>query len=174
MTLVCSQAKYSNCLNCGKYFIPFGRGSQKGYFLEGSKWAERWWGLAERGWDLGEGGWSLAERGWDLAERGWDLAERGWGLAERGWGLAERGWGLAEQWLMSSRVVRASGCQCQIRNCPWFDPSIHRHSGIWGEADEVVLNKYINSPLKNECGSWEENNLLRKTEQVCCLAPFPW
>jgi hypothetical protein len=26
------------------------------------------------------------------------------------------------------------------RNCPGFDPSILRHSGIWGAADETVLN----------------------------------
>ncbi len=44
-------------------------------------------------------------------------------------------------WLIkSSRVVRASGCQCQSRNSPGFDPSILRHSGIWGAADDAVLN----------------------------------
>ncbi len=46
------------------------------------------------------------------------------------------------EWTRSSRVVvvRASGCQCQSRNSPKFDPSILRHSGIWGAADEAVLN----------------------------------
>ncbi len=29
-----------------------------------------------------------------------------------------------------SRVVRASDSQCRRRNCPGFDPSILRHSGI--------------------------------------------
>jgi hypothetical protein len=31
-------------------------------------------------------------------------------------------------WMRSSRVVRASDRQCRSRNCPWFDPSILRHS----------------------------------------------
>ena len=42
--------------------------------------------------------------------------------------------------MRSSRVVRASDSQCRSRNCPGFDPSILRHSGIWGAADEAVLN----------------------------------
>ncbi len=33
-------------------------------------------------------------------------------------------------WMRSSQVVRASGCQCQRRNIPGFDPSIFGHSGI--------------------------------------------
>jgi hypothetical protein len=40
----------------------------------------------------------------------------------------------------SSRVVRASGCQCQSRNSPGFVPTILRYSGIWGAADEAVQN----------------------------------
>ncbi len=57
-------------------------------------------------------------------------------------------------WMRYSRVVRASGRQCQNRNSPGFDPSILRHSGIWGAADEAVLNnvhkkkKVKKSPLK--------------------------
>ncbi len=42
--------------------------------------------------------------------------------------------------MRSSRMVRASGCQCQSRNSPGFDPSVLRHSGISGAADETVLN----------------------------------
>ncbi len=56
-------------------------------------------------------------------------------------------WNLAESWMRSSRVwmrsgwvVRASDFQCQSRNSPGFDPSILRHSGISGAADEAVLN----------------------------------
>ncbi len=45
---------------------------------------------------------------------------------------SNNGWDLAE-WL-----ERLS--QCWSRNCPGFDPSILRHSGIWGAADETVLN----------------------------------
>ncbi len=37
-------------------------------------------------------------------------------------------------------VATASGCQCQSRNSPGFDPSIHRHREICGSADEAVLN----------------------------------
>ncbi len=43
--------------------------------------------------------------------------------------------------MRSSLAVRASGCQCTSCNGPGFDPSIRRHSGIWGAADETVLNK---------------------------------
>ncbi len=45
--------------------------------------------------------------------------------------------------MRSSRVVRAVGCQCRSRNSPGrlgYDPSILQHSGIWGAADEAVLN----------------------------------
>ncbi len=49
------------------------------------------------------------------------------------------GWDLA-QWMRSSLVVRASDCQCTGCNGPGFDPSIRRHRGIWGAADEAVLN----------------------------------
>ncbi len=41
--------------------------------------------------------------------------------------------------MRSSRVVRASGCQCQSPNSPGFVPSILRHSGIRGVADEAAL-----------------------------------
>jgi hypothetical protein len=42
--------------------------------------------------------------------------------------------------MRSSLVVTASDCQCTGCNGPGFDPSIRRHSGIWGAADEAVLN----------------------------------
>jgi hypothetical protein len=45
-----------------------------------------------------------------------------------------------------SRVVRASDSQCRSRNCPGFDPSILRHSGIWGATDETVLNTVHKKP----------------------------
>ncbi len=62
----------------------------------------------------------------------------------------ECGWDLVK-WL-----YRESDSQCRSRNCPGFDPSILRHSGIWGEADEVVLNivhkkkNTKNTPLKKK------------------------
>ncbi len=43
--------------------------------------------------------------------------------------------------MRSSLVIRASDCQCPSCNGPGFDPSIRRHSGIWGAADEAMLNK---------------------------------
>ncbi len=42
--------------------------------------------------------------------------------------------------MISSRVVRASDSQGLSRNCPGFYPSTLRHSGLWGAADETVLN----------------------------------
>jgi hypothetical protein len=46
--------------------------------------------------------------------------------------------------IKSSRVVRASDSQCRrSRNCPGFDPSILRHIGIGGVADEAVSNKVL-------------------------------
>jgi hypothetical protein len=42
--------------------------------------------------------------------------------------------------MRSGRVIRASDSECRSRNCPRFDPSILRHSGIFGAADEAVLN----------------------------------
>ncbi len=52
--------------------------------------------------------------------------------------------------MRSSLMVRASDRQCTSCNGPGFDPSICRHSGIWGAADEAVLNivrKNINKNL---------------------------
>ncbi len=48
---------------------------------------------------------------------------------------------IVRSWMCmrSSRVVRASDSQWRSRNCPGFNPSILRHSGIWGAADEAVL-----------------------------------
>ncbi len=49
--------------------------------------------------------------------------------------------------MRSSLVVRASDCtSC---NGPGFDPSIRRHSGIWGAADGAVLNKVWKKISKN-------------------------
>ncbi len=64
---------------------------------------------------------------------------------KKGWDLAE-----VELWMRSSRMVRASGCQCRSRISPGFDPSILRHSGIWGAADpEAVLNTVHSKKIKN-------------------------
>ncbi len=52
--------------------------------------------------------------------------------------------------MRSSLVVRASDCQCTRCSDPGFHPSICRHSGIWGAADEAVLNVVRKKiPIKN-------------------------
>ncbi len=51
--------------------------------------------------------------------------------------------------MRSSRVVRASGFQCQSPNSPGFDPRILRLSGIWGAADNAVLNNIYNKLKKS-------------------------
>ncbi len=51
--------------------------------------------------------------------------------------------------MRSRRVVRASDSHCHTRNCPGFDPSILRHSGIWRAADETVLNRVSYLKRKN-------------------------
>ncbi len=71
-------------------------------------------------------------------------------------------------WKRSSRTVGASGCQYQSRNSPGFDPSIRRHSGIWGAADEAVLNNVHEkekkkSPFKDSVWSFSCGVLMQTT-----------
>jgi len=40
----------------------------------------------------------------------------------------------SRSWMRSSRVVRASDCQCRSHNSPGFDPSSLWQSRIWGAA----------------------------------------
>ncbi len=57
----------------------------------------------------------------------------------------------------------------------WFDPSIRRHSGIWGAADEAVLNlvrkklKYPPKILKKKILVWKWLSYLLNTF-VCLLS----
>jgi hypothetical protein len=44
-----------------------------------------------------------------------------------------------------------SGCQCQSRNSPGFDPSILRHSGIRGVADEAALKNVHKKKQSKSC-----------------------
>ncbi len=62
-------------------------------------------------------------------------------------------------WMRSSQVVRASCGQCKSRNCPRFDPSILRHSEIWGTADEAVLNN-VHYKKKAEKFPLKKNSVL--------------
>ncbi len=52
-----------------------------------------------------------------------------------GWCIVPRGWDPAEWVERSSLMVRAPDSQCRCHNCPGFDPSILRSSGIWGAAN---------------------------------------
>ncbi len=105
--------------------------------------------------------WDLAECGWDLAECGWELAEL-WMRSGRVWMISRRVWIRSGRvWMRSCWVVWASDSQCRSRNWPGFDPSIHRHSGIWGAADETVLNKVLKNQKKKSpalffISLWEE------------------
>jgi hypothetical protein len=51
--------------------------------------------------------------------------------------------------MISIRVVRASDSQCRSSNCFWFDPSILRHNGICGAANEGSF-KYRTQKEKNQ------------------------
>ncbi len=73
--------------------------------------------------------------------------------------------------MRSSLVVRASDCQCTSSNGPVFDPSIRRHSGIWGAADEAVLNivgkkKKKNPPKKYLKKKKKKKSIIYKSQ--CC------
>jgi hypothetical protein len=71
----------------------------------------------------------------------WMRSSRVWMRSSRMWIKSSRVWIRSSRVRMrSSRVVRAFDSRCRRRNCPGLDPSFLRHSGIWGAADEVVLN----------------------------------
>jgi hypothetical protein len=68
-----------------------------------------------------------------------------WNFMERYCGIFKIMWRGRYQFYVllrvrSSLAVRAPDCQCTSCNGPGFNPSIRRHSGIWGAADEAVLN----------------------------------
>ncbi len=68
-----------------------------------------------------------------------DFKTKKWLETKSMWMRSSRVWMRSSRvWMRSSRV--ASDSQCRSRNCPGFDPSILRLSGIWGAADEAVLN----------------------------------
>jgi hypothetical protein len=62
-------------------------------------------------------------------------------------------------------MVRASDCQCRSRNSAGSNPSNLRHSGIWGAADEAVLNKV------QVCSF---HNLNKKPSIPFLVATFAW
>ncbi len=120
-------------------------------------------------WDLAKCGWDLAKCGWDLAKRGWDLAKSRMIFSQvRGYDLAKNGWDLAKLRMRSSQVVTASGCQFQSCNSPGFDPSILRHSGIWGAAMKQCWITYIKRKKQKipplECGNWDWRRAIPRKE----------
>ncbi len=52
-------------------------------------------------------------------------------------------------------MVRASDCQCTSSN--GFNPSVRRHSGICGAADEAVLNTIRKRNLKKNSKNIKKN-----------------
>ncbi len=82
------------------------------------------------------------------------------------------GTGITMTWMRSSRVVRASDCQCRSRNSPRFDPSILWHSGVWRAADEAVLNKvtFKKSPKMGTLGTPSKRYYIDYC--VCQQTPF--
>ncbi len=107
--------------------------------------------------------------------RGWDLAEL-WMRPGRVWMRPSRAW------MRPNRVVTASDSQCRSRVCPGFDPSILRHSGIWGAADEAVLNILHKKIQKNSpiifCTSADKKQISelenkRSRPESCCPTRLP-
>ncbi len=72
----------------------------------------------------------------------------------------ERGWDLAE-WLERLAV------NAEVATVLGFDPSILWHSGIWGAADEAVLN---NVHKNNKNPPVESTSSRRAGGAVYCLA----
>ncbi len=73
--------------------------------------------------------------------------------------------------IRSSLVIRASGCQCTSCNGPGFNPSIRRHSGIWGAADEAVLNIVRKKKRKNPPKKYFKKIYLY-TQEIRQFPPF--
>ena len=46
--------------------------------------------------------------------------------------------------------ISETDCQRQSHNSPGFDPSILRHSGILGAADEAVLTNVLKKIIKKK------------------------
>jgi hypothetical protein len=73
--------------------------------------------------------------------------------------------------MRSSLVVRASDCQCTSCNGPaGFDPSIRRHRGIWGAADEAVLNRVRKNRRKKKYLFCYKYDIFRRVCTRSCLS----
>ncbi len=112
-------------------------------YLTSIQWmrSSRVWMRSSRVWMRSSWVWMRSSRVWTRSSRVWIRSSRVWMRPSRVWMRSSRVWMRSSRvWMRSSRVVRASYSQWRSRNWPGFDPSILRHSGIWGAADEAVLN----------------------------------
>ncbi len=73
-----------------------------------------------------------------------------WMRSSQAWMRSSQVWMRSSQvWMKSGQVVRASGCQCQNRNSPGFDPAASSDTVEYeGAADEAVLNHVYNKKDK--------------------------
>ncbi len=111
--------------------------------------------------------WMRAGQVWTRSGRVCMRSGRVWMRSGRDWMRSGREWMISgRDWMKSGQVVGeiypsvyclehlAINANCQRRNSSGFDHSILRHSGIWGAADEAVLNnvhkkkKSKNPPFK--------------------------
>ncbi len=74
--------------------------------------------------------------------------------------------------MRSSLVVWASDCQCTSCNGPGFDPSIRPHSGIWGAADEAMLNIVWTKRKKSPQKIFKKKNFLIVSTPSKMTSPF--
>jgi hypothetical protein len=125
--------------------------------------SSRVWMRCSRVWMRSSRVWMRSSRVLMRSSRVWMRSSRMWMRSSRAWMRFGREWmrmRCSRMWMRSSRVVRASDSQCRSRNCLGFDPSILRHSGIWGAANEAVLNIVNKKIPKNPnfyitiCSSW--------------------
>jgi hypothetical protein len=94
--------------------------------------------------------WMKSSRGWMRSSREWMRSSRGWMRPSRLWMRSNRMVDDIEPslWMRSSGMFRTPDSQCWSYNCPGFDTSILRHSGIWEVANEAVLNKVLKKSTK--------------------------
>ncbi len=157
-----------------------------------------WMWPAEFESDLSERGWDLAECGWDLAEGvkcGWDLAECA--LQTRSdlcicskidgmiVGIYKS---LTDTWIWKLGTKTRSfiignicfeisvQCVCSVDEIKpeWldstgFDPSILWHSGIWGAADEAVLNNKHKNQKYQILPLWKSHTVTKTADGVVSL-----
>ncbi len=111
--------------------------------------SSRVWMRSSRVWMRSSRLWMRSSRVWMRSSRVWMRSSRVWMRSSRGCMRSSRVWTRSSRvWTRSSRIVRMCDCNCYSGISPRFDLSILRHSGIWGTADEAVLNKVHEKKIK--------------------------